>query len=923
MADVRVQFLGDATGVTEASKQTQSAVGGLTKFVQDLAASLKAAGAAGIQAFNEIKEGAASAATSVKEVGTAGLEAKESLMGIGEALIAAFAIQQIAEFSKQMAETAESVVHTAMAFGMSVTEVQRFNATLAGLGVPAEAGQRAMMMLDNALTRAREGSKQQAAAFKEIGVNINEPMSQVQAFNTAVQGLSQVEDPITKIGLARQIFGRQLQALAPILGVTKEQIDAVNASIDASGAVDETAVRQGMALAEAYNQNKIAMMGLGNTLTTALAPALTAVVTMVTQLIQGFVQSYKEGGTAKVILDALGFTFKVLASIIMGLVGGFTLLTGAIVAAYQAAHAFAMLMQGDLPGAMAEGKKSVDSLTQSFREFAQESRELYNMDFGKPPPLPQVPTVPKGGLAGGGDLPHLGGKGGGKTRTSEWEEQLHQQLEDEKHFFADSKGEELKFWEDKLALTKKGSSEQREVESKIYELRKSMAQDALSEQVAELDFKKEMARDDYATVASIEQQKVDLIKSKYGEQSRQYQDVLREQERMTQQHEDELVRMDMERIHTQAKAEEDAAQGQLQLAKLQLEARKAALQEGVKSGTENPFAAAQGEYQATLQAIQLEQQARAQIDQIHLQELRDEAAIQGQRPQEVAKILAQIKELEAKSAIDTTIAQQQAANDSAAAWDKYVEQVQQDLRPIQTAFQGMVQGMLTGHETFVQALNKAWTGLLDNMINTMTQMLFHWIATQIAQTAAHSAAVATQTATTAAGAAAQTSISAMAAMKQLMHAAVVAAGKAYSALAGIPIIGPALGAAAAAATFAAVLAFGSMASAEGGWDQVPADGVPTELHKDEMVLSAQFARPLRQLLTGMDFGNVGTNAAAASAAAETANDNFGGSDVHLHYAPTVHAGSPDLMDLIENQSREFTTHLNKMVRSGHLGGGRG
>jgi hypothetical protein len=76
-----------------------------------------------------------------------------------------------------------------------------------------------------------------------------------------------------------------------------------------------------------------------------------------------------------------------------------------------------------------------------------------------------------------------------------------------------------------------------------------------------------------------------------------------------------------------------------------------------------------------------------------------------------------------------------------------------------------------------------------------------------------------------------------------------AAAGAFKALVGIPYIGPILAPAAAIAAIAAVASFGSkIASAAGGWGQVPYDQMAM-VHKDEMVLPARFAAPLREMLT--------------------------------------------------------------------------
>lgn len=104
-----------------------------------------------------------------------------------------------------------------------------------------------------------------------------------------------------------------------------------------------------------------------------------------------------------------------------------------------------------------------------------------------------------------------------------------------------------------------------------------------------------------------------------------------------------------------------------------------------------------------------------------------------------------------------------------------------------------------------------------------------------------------------------------------IEAAKAAAG-AWAALSSVPIIGPALGAAAAIATFAGVLALaGKLHSAVGGFD-VPANMNPlTQLHAQEMVLPREYADVIRGLS-----GNGGGG---------------GGGDTHNYYVTTADAAS--------------------------------
>jgi hypothetical protein len=85
---------------------------------------------------------------------------------------------------------------------------------------------------------------------------------------------------------------------------------------------------------------------------------------------------------------------------------------------------------------------------------------------------------------------------------------------------------------------------------------------------------------------------------------------------------------------------------------------------------------------------------------------------------------------------------------------------------------------------------------------------------------------------------------------QIMTDAKGAAAGAYNATVGIPYVGPFLAPAAAAVAFAGVMAF-----AEGGWDRVPSDQVAM-IHKNEMVLPAHIAEPVRQMAAAGGGGGI-------------------------------------------------------------------
>lgn len=96
-----------------------------------------------------------------------------------------------------------------------------------------------------------------------------------------------------------------------------------------------------------------------------------------------------------------------------------------------------------------------------------------------------------------------------------------------------------------------------------------------------------------------------------------------------------------------------------------------------------------------------------------------------------------------------------------------------------------------------------------------------------------------------------------------ISAAKTAAAKSWEAMAGIPVVGPELGAVAAASTFAGAMAFkqgGIVPSAAGGMITDPygdVAGIPAVLHPNEMVLPAPISQTVQDMAASASGGNGG------------------------------------------------------------------
>lgn len=224
------------------------------------------------------------------------------------------------------------------------------------------------------------------------------------------------------------------------------------------------------------------------------------------------------------------------------------------------------------------------------------------------------------------------------------------------------------------------------------------------------------------------------------------------------------------------------------------------------------------------------------------------------------KLLDEMAKLEAKHLQQVDALHQQAAMSALRQW-------QSILAPISTAFDGMLQGMLQGTESFRATMGRMLGNLVLSFVEARLKIeldwlagqlamalgaqdwasksLLAWVATQLGITTAQETTNATKLASDTTTAAASKAISATSGFSEIMTAAAVAAANAFAATAAIPIVGPALAPAAAAAAYAETSAWtAALALDVGAWN-IPAV-MPAILHPGEAVVPATFAEGMRQ-----------------------------------------------------------------------------
>jgi hypothetical protein len=210
---------------------------------------------------------------------------------------------------------------------------------------------------------------------------------------------------------------------------------------------------------------------------------------------------------------------------------------------------------------------------------------------------------------------------------------------------------------------------------------------------------------------------------------------------------------------------------------------------------------------------------------------------------------------------------------------------------INEGFLSVQQKMIMGTQSISRDFAQMGAQLVVSVASAFEKMLLHSVEFEIQSTVAHQASNTAKVTSDATAAAASTGISATSSLAQVAHSAAVAAAGAWASLSTIPIVGPVLGAVAAGATYAGVMALAAFDT--GG---IIANTGVALVHKDEAVLPA----PLTNLL--MTTANTGSGGGNNSSSSMTQNNHFSG-NTDAHFRSQMMRNSKTAMKTVQRQVR--------------------
>ncbi|MBL4835734.1 MAG: hypothetical protein JKY26_17425 [Pseudomonas sp.] len=424
--------------------------------------------------------------------------------------------------------------------------------------------------------------------------------------------------------------------------------------------------------------------------------------------------------------------------------------------------------------------------------------------------------------------------GKSKSRTGQWTEVLdaqkvaHQQQQAEQGTFHQfSAQKEMEYWQGILQRDDLTAAERLTVQRNYLAALTADRRQAEGTAFADLQAQAQQYRTNMEARLAIAQQTLERSAQLYGTDSQEYQRAAME-----------IVAIEREKAQQlqQIKQNEIEASQNARLADIAHAEQMAqfALQEGLV--TQQQMLAAQKDFEDQRYAIEA-----AALEQRRLLLENDP----DRNPVALQQIHQQMQELEQQHRNSVSAIQQQQTMEARSNWNGMLGSMQQSWT---NGLNGILTGTMSTEGLMRGIFASIGTAFVENMV---TKPLMAWMFGEAAKTSATVTGVATRGAAEEAGAMKSVLLWAGAAIKNILTSAYQAMAGAFAAMSAIPVVGPALGVAAAAAAGAFV--FGlvkNVASAEGGYD-IPAGTNPlTQLHEQEMVLPKQYANVIRRAADG-------------------------------------------------------------------------
>lgn len=191
--------------------------------------------------------------------------------------------QAVIEFGFNVISLADDLNTLSKTTNLSTETLQEFRYASAFLDVDESTLTGSLTKLTRQMYSASTGSKASAEAFKTLGINIRNADGSLRprydVFLETIDALGQIDDEVTRDGLAMQIFGKSAQDLNPLIAAGSAALDEYRKQAHEVGYVlDQDTLDRMNSVNDEVDRMNLQFDALKNQLGTAVAPVIHEVV---------------------------------------------------------------------------------------------------------------------------------------------------------------------------------------------------------------------------------------------------------------------------------------------------------------------------------------------------------------------------------------------------------------------------------------------------------------------------------------------------------------------------------------------------------------------------------------------------------------------------------------------------------------------
>jgi hypothetical protein len=687
--------------------------------------------------------------------------------------------------------------------------------------------------LSNALVKAASGEPDMKRLFKQtLGIDVRDAAGHLrqtdQVMEDVAERFASMEDGAKKVALAGEIFGEKMgPRLIPFLNQGKAGIQELREELrKLKGVTSE----ESSAAAEQFNDNMtrmgVASEGFKMVIANSVLPTLV-------EFSNFFVKAAKDVG----VLGAAWLTFGKGMARLVGAddIGQLRTQHADLGAEMERIKLIQIGLQNTLdrdPGNQAAARR-MGRLTDKLREL-QAQADTTRAAIAKMEADAQGPAAKP--RTGNVTVDDDGGGSGGKpkpaapSRIGEWANLLAEQKQAyaqgmalQGQFTEWGHAEESRFWQGILSRADLGQAERQAAQSRYLDAERAGRLAAAGANLAEQQVAIAAAASQYDQQAQLMAAYVQSVGTMHGQESKQYQDALRQQLAMQREH--ASARRNIANIE-RAAAEQD------QLDTVTSQERAAELQRNLGLITQQQLLEVRA--RSIEQRRQIEEQAK-------LAELEAEKGGVND-PVRVAQLQAEI------AAIKQRFRGLKADNDGAQKVDQ-ADPLNAIFGTSQQALQGGLQSMVSNMKLTLGGIRDVARSIGGSIVQELvTKPLAAFIVGGARKVAMAWFFGEGEVAANAAAGAQKVAIEGSVSLSVIAMRAYQAAAGAYAAIAAIPYIGPVLAPIAAGVALAGAIAFAkNIFSAEGGFDIPKGMNPMVQAHSNEMILPSKHADTMRAL----------------------------------------------------------------------------